>query len=305
MRLGPAIAATAVLLAACDPPQAAWTNGTVTEPTVFAPDVISSDQREYGITFTPDGSEAYFTRRSRRAPPQILVSRFVGNSWTEPTIASFSTDRDEAPFITRDGTRLLFSSRRPARGSRDQSENIWTTERTAGEWADPIPLAGVVNQPRSETDDFATGTELGPIVAHNGSLLYWTRVDPDWGSDLYVADVGPDGSYVNPRPLRINSPGDETNPAMSPDGQYLIFQGYGNAKGFGQQDLYVSVRTDYGWNDPQLLPEPINSASNDGYPSFSPDGRYFFFASDRGARQGYYDIYYVGTAALQLGPSTR
>ena len=100
--------------------------------------------------------------------------------------------------------------------------------------------------------------------------------------------------------LRINSPGDETNPVISPDGAYLVFQAYRDADGFGDQDLYVSRRTEYGWTDPELLPEPINSPRNEAYPSFSPDGRFFFFASDRDRRGAYYDIYYVDFEALGL-----
>jgi hypothetical protein len=100
-------------------------------------------------------------------------------------------------------------------------------------------------------------------------------VDSEWGSDLYVADPDSSGAYVNARPLLINTYGDESNPAMSPDGRYLIFQGYRNADAFGGQDLYASEQTDYGWSDPWLLPKPINSEQNDSYPSFSPDGRFF------------------------------
>ena len=67
----------------------------------------------------------------------------------------------------------------------------------------------------------------------------------------------------------------------------------------------MSERTAYGWSDPWLLPEPINSERSDGYPSFSPDGRYFFFASDRDARGGVYSIYYVDVEALGLEIGTR
>lgn len=291
---------TVVTISGCDGSDVVWSGDAVPEPTVFGDGVISTDAREYGIAFTPDGREAYFTRRDRRGPPSIFVARFVEGAWTEPEPAPFSTDRDEAPFITADGSRLLFSSRRPAQGSWDRSENIWVMERETSGWGEPLPLSGTVNQPRSEIDDYAIGTELGPIVMPDGLLLYWTRVDAEWGSDLYVAEPDETGAYMNPRPLRINSYGDESNPAMSPDGRYLVFQGYRDAEGFGEQDLYVSERSEYGWSDPRLLPEPINSERSDGYPSFSPDGRYFFFASDRNARGGYYDIYYVDYAALGL-----
>jgi Tol biopolymer transport system component len=42
----------------------------------------------------------------------------------------------------------------------------------------------------------------------------------------------------------------------------------------------------------------VNSDESDTHPRFSPDGRLFFFASDRGRR--YSDIYYVDIDALRL-----
>lgn len=288
------------VLASCEPPRAPWMSESVPEPRLFAPGVVSTDEREYGIAFTPDGTEAYFTRRSRRGSPQIFVSRLLDGSWSDPTPAPFSADAgDEAPHITSDGSRMLFGSRRWMAPARDRSQNIWIMERGPQGWSAPAPLRGSVNQPEREFEDFTAGAESGPVLLRDGSLLYWARAEAEWGSDLYVAEQG-DGGWVAPRPLRINSYGDESHPAMSPDGDYLVFQAYRDARGFGDQDLYVSERTSFGWSDPRPLPSPINSDGADGWPSFSPDGRHFFFASDRDARGGYYDIWWVDVAALDL-----
>ena len=109
-----------------------------------------------------------------------------------------------------------------------------------------------------------------------------------------------DGAFVNPRPLSLNTTGVETNPAVSPDGRFLVFQAFRDLNAIGQQDLYVSERAGPRWSSPRLLPEPINSEASDGYPSFSPDGRFFFFASDRRATGSSWSIYYVETSALEL-----
>jgi Tol biopolymer transport system component len=90
---------------------------------------------------------------------------------------------------------------------------------------------------------------------------------------------------------------------MSPDGRWIVFQAYRDADAHGEQDLYAIERLEYGWSDPILLPEPINSPANDGYPSFSPDGRHFFFATDRSSRGGWYDIWWVDSSALGLESS--
>lgn len=290
--------AVAVLAGSCVPPDAEWMSADVDEPTVFAPGVVSTEDREYGITFTPDGGEAYFTRRGRRGPSRIFVTRFVDGAWTDPEPAPFTTERDETPFITPDGDTMLFSSRRRMRGSWDRSENIWMVRRQADGWSEPRPLPGTVNQPGAEIDDYDVGIELGPTLLPGGILMYWTRTSPDWGSDIYVAEPGEDGAWTNPRPLLLNSSREERNATLSPGGRYLIFEGYRSTDGFGDEDLYVSERTEYGWGPPRLLPEPINSDESDTHPRFSPDGRHFFFSSDRGRR--YADIYYVDVAGLGL-----
>jgi dipeptidyl aminopeptidase/acylaminoacyl peptidase len=141
-------------------------------------------------------------------------------------------------------------------------------------------------------------SEAGPVLLADGTLLYSTYQDADWGNDLYMAQASERG-FVDPRPLLINSPGSESHPALSPDGRFLIFHGMREMDAYGEEDLYVSERTEIGWGEPRLLPQPINSPTGDAYPSFSPDGRRFFFASERGLG-GSWSIYYVDTAALGL-----
>lgn len=305
MRARAAVPILVLAAAACAPPPSPFGEEPVPTPRPFAPGVVSTDAREYGIAFTPDGTEAYFTRSRRRSPPRILVTRFVDGTWTEPVPAPFSTDQDEAPYLTRDGRQLFFSSRRMLPGSFDRSDNLWMVERTEDGWSDPNPVPGAVNRPEAEIDDFDVGDEVGPLVLAGGVLLFTATVDPEWGEDLYVAERDASGAFTDPRPLRLNTFGDESNPAISADGRHLVFQGYRDADGHGGQDLYVSERTEWGWTQPRPLPEPINSPANDAYPRFSPDGRLFFFASDRDDRGNDYSIYYVDSAALGLQNGAR
>jgi len=298
------LAAACVASGACDAPPAPFGSTPVPVPVLFAPELATPGTSVYGITFTPDGTEAYFARQGggRRGRPQIYVARFVDGRWSRPEPAPFSTGWEESPLLTPDGRRLLFSSRRdvPGWGDVPGSNNLWIVERTeTGAWGSPRPLAGDVNQPRADEDDAPPEGEGGPALLPSGELLYWTTASNEWGADLYVAEEE-DGRFVDPRPLRLNSTGAETNPAVSPDGRVLVFQAFRDVDAVGEQDLYVAQRTEFGWSAPRLLPEPINSPASDGYPSFSPDGRLFFFASDRRQPGGGWAIYYVGSSALGI-----
>lgn len=295
-----AVALAAGLAAGCSEPSADWMAERVETPTVFADGVVSSNLRDYDISFSADGTEAYFTRRSRRGPPQLFSTRFEAGTWSEPALATFAGERDEAAFVSADGELLLFSSRRRGPGGWDPSDNLWMSRRDESGWRSPTPVLGEVNEPFSEIDDFSLGSETGPSLTPDGSLLYATRVDPNWGWDIYVAEPDDSGAFVDRRPLRLNTYGDETHPTMSPDGRFLIYQQYGDVRGHGAQDLFAAERTEYGWSEPWPLPLPVNSEANDGWPSFSPDGSLFFWASDRDGNGGAYDVYYVSTDLLDL-----
>src|SRR5689334_25253343 len=86
---------------------------------LFAPAVISTRDYERDGTFSPDGNTFYFTKRTIWPYfSAICVSHFRHGRWTEPDVASFSGQYPDAtPFISGDGSRLYFASRRPFEGT--------------------------------------------------------------------------------------------------------------------------------------------------------------------------------------------
>jgi outer membrane protein OmpA-like peptidoglycan-associated protein len=104
------------------------------------------------------------------------------------------------------------------------------------------------------------------------------------------------GLWTTPQPLskEINHDGHDAATHLSPDGKTMVLY-YGHTR-----DLFVSKYSseDYKadhlnglWSKPEPMPAPINSIAWESSGSFSPDGQYFFFSSDRNEGYGELDIY--------------
>jgi len=102
-------------------------------------------------------------------------------------------------------------------------------------------------------------------------------------------------------PFPVNSPQGDYLPMLDPTGNKLYFTSK-RLGGFskedegtteGDEDLYFTIRTNGNWSTPQLLPEPLNSAGNDGAASFSADGQLMIFgACGREDGVGSCDLYF-------------
>ena len=82
------------------------------------------------------------------------------------------------------------------------------------------------------------------------------------------------------------------HPSISITGDTLFFASNKPDSGFGETDLYMSVRKNGTWGEPINLGAEINSEGNDMFP-FYFDGKMLFFASDRGnVETKNFDIFY-------------
>ncbi len=232
-------------------------------PLYFAPEVINGALHTPPV-FMPDGSEAYWSTQE----PKIRVMRLVDGQWTEPEDVSFSaamTDYRD-PFIAPGGQRLYFlSTDVPGDSGLESKENIWSVDRVAGGWADPVPLPGIVN-------DLPTHWQVS--VSSNGDLYFTSGKDEDVG-DIYVARAA-NGSYRSPEPLPapVNTDAIENTPYVDPDGRFLLFSRLPDTASTPQ--LFVAWRDGAGrWAEPVA----VESVGYVLCPAVSPDGRYLFFLS--------------------------
>lgn len=261
---------------------------SLAEPRLFGEGVISTMDDEAGITFTPDGRTAYFTKISPGTiSPQlqvICVTHFQNGRWSAPGIAPFSGQyRDAFPFVSRDGSKFFFSSLRPVDGTPKRDMDIWVMDKTGDGWSEPRNLGVPVNGP---------GHDISPTLTADGTL-YFASVRPG-GKFPGVPEIFRsrfiEGKYAEPEELgdAINTADGAIDPLIAPDESFLVFVSshadelLGIHRAYTRGDLYISYRKDGAWTPARNLGAPINSGGAECCAGLSPDGKYFFFTSDRG-----------------------
>jgi WD40 repeat protein len=260
---------------------------TLERPRLFGEGVISTEDDEIGGTFSPDGRDLYFAKRTPSTIVSdlvvIMVSHFANGRWGRPQVAPFSGQYfDYSPRFSPDGSKLFFTSVRPVDGKPRADSDIWYVEKTRdGAWGEPRNLGAPVN---------TSGPDQNACVAADGTL-YFASIRPGGTGnfDLYRSRLV-DGRYAEPESLgvAVNTEAVEYQPYVAPDQSVLVFASLGRpdaALGAGspypRPDLYVSYNRDGRWTPAERLPAPIDTEATESYPFVSPDGRYLFFTSER------------------------
>jgi hypothetical protein len=291
--VGAALALPAVLQAQAA--RAPYDPGTrVMQPRIFAEGTISTDLDESGGAFNPAGKDFYFTVLApyTTAPRfgMICVSHFKDGRWQTPETVSFSGQYlDLAPRLSADGKELYFTSVRPTPESKTLRYRIWVAERSGAGWSEPTPVPAPINQENSHSVDAS--------VSADGDIYFASdRDDPAHHLHIFHSRLV-DGRFQEPEKLgpEINSEFTESAPVISPDGKVLVFASdaaedpehrrpqdlIAGGKPYPRQDLYVSVNRNGHWTPARHLEHGINSVAEEVYPSFTPDGKFLFWGSER------------------------
>jgi Tol biopolymer transport system component len=272
-------------------PRPPYDVGRVSTPRLFAEGTISTEDDEVGGSFSPDGTEFYFSKLIQSTTfPRIgllCVSTYREGVWGEPVVLPFSGRYlDFLPHLSPDGRSLYFSSSRPLPGSSARLLRIYRVERAGDHWGEPVALPPPVN----EEDSW----NWGASVTSSGTLYFASSRGGE--SHIFRSRLV-DGAYAEPEKLgpEVNSTFNEHDPFVSPDERLLVFASSGSGLGdedrpetlkgngvlYARGDLYVSSGSDGRWSQARHLEHDINSVADEGAPSLTPDGRYLFFTSER------------------------
>jgi hypothetical protein len=258
--------------------------------TLFAPGVISTGDYESHVTLTPDGREIYFLKMAPNFSRwSIFVSRYRKGGWSQPEVAPFSGQYQDAdPYITADGRHFYFISDRPIKpgDERQSHHDIWVMDkidsgsppdesvRLAG-WSAPRHLPAPVN---SDADEYY------PMALKNGTLYFGSeRKGCNGPCDIYRAAPQKGGSYTveNIGPP-INTAAGEYEAFVTEDEQLMLLAVTKRPDSVGDFDLYFSRKqADGKWSEPTNLGPEINSSTRELSPKLTPNGKYVVWMSTR------------------------
>ena len=243
---------------------------------LFAPGVVSKGEDEILAIFTPDGKELFYSTKDSTCPLTIMHVKQKNGVWTRPRVASFSGKYyDCASSVSPDGRFLFFVSMRPLKPGEPPFEvqNIWMLERRKNEWRNPTMLPPPIN---------SSARELGGTLTQDGYFYFSTTREETIGGKCRSQWIN--GEFKQTENIHgfFNFKMPFFEIARDPDEKYLIFVSYDQEDGFGGFDLYVSFdKYNDVWTNPKNMGERINTPANEHFPTFSPDGQYLFFVSDR------------------------
>ncbi|MEP7323067.1 MAG: OmpA family protein [Saprospiraceae bacterium] len=136
-------------------------------------------------------------------------------------------------------------------------------------------------------DFHSKSTDVNLCMSKDGDviILSLNRSEGLGDNDLYVSFKLKRNLWSEPINLgpQVNSNHRELTPFISEDKTKLYFSS-NRPGGIGGMDIYVANRLDYSWKEwsaPELLPEPINSTSDDSNPAVVEPNALMYFISRR------------------------
>ena len=230
---------------------------------------------------------------ARMAPKWKAEAEYSG--YTVKKQELFNSRRAEySPMLAGDDNDQLYfsSTRNQAQGDElsgitgTKNADIFRSQKDdKGKWSKPEPIESELN---TEQDEGAC------TFSPDFKTMYLTvcKTDPSYPRYAQIAtSQRSDASWSKATPVEITKDTLSTfaHPAVSPDGMWLYFVS-DMPGGMGGYDIWRIQMTTHGLVGLENLGEPINTAGNEMFPTFRPNGD-LYFSSDGHPGFGGLDIF--------------
>ncbi len=266
---------------------------------------INSPYPDYVPVITADESVMYFT--SRREGSSSNVKDAYGN-YHEDVYISYNTygkwgkpenigppinseTHDACVALSPDGQRMIVYRTAADLVTGDLYVTKATQSFSGMKWG---PLQKYGNEINSQF------IETSACFSSDTSEIYFSSNRPGGygGKDLYRIKKLPNGRWALPFNLgkEINTPYDDDDPYLHPDGMTLFFSSKGHNT-IGEYDVFKSVldQETNTFSKAENLGYPINSVNNDRFFVLSGDGKHGYYSSVKEDSKGSSDIYMIDT----------
>lgn len=251
---------------------------------VFAPNIISTEEYEFGSVFNAERNEFYYgvDLGGRNV---IRFSKLKGNVWSKPkTILSHERYGYNDPFLSPDENRLYFISNQALDGQGEPKDiDIWYVEKEGEGWSKPINVGPNINSDKEEYY----------ISFSKEGTMYFASDKNQSHHDIYSSKFI-NGEFQEAVALgeAINTEAYEADVFVDPDEEYLIFCAQRD-EGLGRGDLYISFKEDDGnWSPSVNMGATVNTEGHELCPFVTADRKYLFYTSQQ-------DIYWISTDIIE------
>jgi Tol biopolymer transport system component/DNA-binding winged helix-turn-helix (wHTH) protein len=219
-----------------------------------------------GLTWTPDGAYIIFSSERLGGTPRLWKIRSSGG---EPEPLAIGQEDAALPALSHDGRRLTYTHS-------SVDINIWRYDASKATARSEPPTRLIASTDRNQGPQFSPdGRRIAFASTRSGSYEIWV-CDSDGSNLVQVTSLG--------------SPSEAGTPRWSPDGREIAF----DFEPEGHGDIYV-VKVEGG--QPHRLTTGI---SNNEIPSYSNDGLWVYFASDRSGAWQVWKMPAKGGQAVQV-----
>ncbi len=242
---------------------------------IFAPGIVSVNGRyEFGVSFSPNLEEIYFTGKIKGESSSIYFSKLKDKKWTNPTKANLTNGKRKGEmeaFVNHSGKKIYFTA------SDSKGVKIWCATRSENWWNEAIELDSPINNDMVFYSNAAKNGDLFYKNVSKGKMYYAPNKKDKFPK---IIEVGIEyGSHGFIAPLQ----------------DFMLIDARKDNDKTKDKDIHICFKKkDGSWTKPISLGSGVNSSFNETCPSITPDGKYLFF-SRYNEEGGLPNIYWVSS----------